>query len=72
MVELLWKTESGILNRCLMLVIVYHGTLHGFQAGQVMGINSLEAKLIHNMEAMSDEILYEIFLSLHEDYDALY
>ena len=55
-----------------MLVIVYHGTLHGFQAGQVMGINSLEAKLIHNMEAMSDEILYEIFLSLHEDYDALY
>ena len=70
-VEVLRKTESGILNRRLTSVIVYHDIPRGFQAGRGTGTASLEAKLLRQLAAMREEALYEIFLDIHKAYNAL-
>ena len=36
-----------------------------------MMTNSLKAKLLQDLTAMRDDFLYEIFLDLHKEYDAL-
>ena len=70
-VDVLWKTVRGILNRCLTAAIQFHGTLHGFRTGRGTGTASLEAKLIHQMTLIREELLYKIFLDIHKAYDAL-
>ena len=52
LLEILWKTVMGILNRRLTLEIQYHGNLDGFCAGIGMGIASLGANLIQNSTDM--------------------
>ena len=60
-----------ILNRRLTASIAYHNSLHGFQAGRGTGTATLEAKLIHQLDALREEVLYVIFLDLHKAYDSL-
>ena len=65
LVEVLWKNVSGILNRRLMMVIVYHDTLYGFYSGRETGNTSLEVRMFQNMVSLREEVLYEIFINIH-------
>ena len=48
-----------------------HDALHGFREGRGTGTATLEAKLLHQLAAMREEVLYVIFLDLTKAYDAL-
>ena len=43
----------------------------GFQAGCGTGTSTLEVNLLHQVAALSEAVLHEIFLDLHKAYDAL-
>ena len=67
----MWKVMAAILNRRFTSSITYHDALHGFREGRVTGTATLEAKLIQQLAAMREEVLYVIFLDLTKAYDAL-
>ena len=71
MVEVTWKAVAEILHHRLMTAITYHDALHGFREGRGTGTATLEAKLLQQLAAMWEEILYVIFLDLTQAYDAL-
>ena len=71
LVEVMWKVAAEILNRQITTSINYHDFLHGFWAGCGTGTATLEAKLLHQLAALREEVLYVIFLDLNEAYDAL-
>ena len=71
LVEVLWKTNIGIINRRLTSAIRYHDTLHGFWAGRGTGTATLEAKLLRQLTAMREVVLHEILLDLQKAYDVL-
>ena len=68
---MLWKVVTVILNCRFTASITIHNILHGFRAGRGMGTASLEAKMLQQLVAMRQEVLYAIFLDLHKVYDAL-
>ena len=70
-VEVLWKTLGVILYLRLGSSITLQDMMHGFRAGRRMGTASLEAKLLQQLTATWEEVLYAIFLVLHKAYDAL-
>ena len=70
-VEVTWKVVAAILNRRLTASITYHNFLHRFRAGRGTGTATLEAKLLQQLAALREEVLYVIFLDLHKAYDAL-
>ena len=61
----------AILNFRLTSSITYHNLLHGFRAGRGTGTTTLGAKLIQQLAALREEVLYVIFLDLHKAHDAL-
>ena len=67
----MWTVVAEILNRWLAASITYHDFLHGFWAGRGTGTATLEAKLLQQLVALREEVLYMIFLDLHRAYDAL-
>ena len=67
----MWKVVAVILNRRLASSITFHDVLHGFRAGRGTGTATLEAKLLQQLAAMREEVLYVIFLDLTKAYDAL-
>ena len=71
LVEVVWKVVAAILNRRFTSSITYHDALHGFRAGRGTGTATLEAKLLQQLAALREEVLYVIFLDLHKSYDAL-
>ena len=71
LVEMMWKVVAVILNRRLTSSITFHDILHGFRAGRGTGTATLEAKLLQQLAAMREEVLYVIFLDLTKAYDAL-
>ena len=54
-----------------MTAIKLHDVLHGFQAGQGKGTAALGANMIQQIMAMREAVLFEVFLDLHNAYDAL-
>ena len=70
-VEVMWKVVAEILHCQLTTVITYHDFLHGFWAGRGTGTATLKAKLIQQLAAMREEVLYVIFLDLTKAYEAL-
>ena len=48
-----------------------HDGLHGFREGRGTGTATLKAKLLQQLAAMREEVLYVIFLALTKAYDAL-
>ena len=62
---------AAILHRRLTTAITYHNALHGFREGSGTGTGTLEAKLLQQLVAMREEVLYVIFLDLTKAYDAL-
>ena len=71
LVEVLWKTATGLLNRRFPSTIRFHDFLHGFRTGRVMGTTDLEAKLLQQLTAMRKAVLRDIFLDLQKAYGAL-
>ena len=69
--EVMWKVVAVILNRRFTSSITFHDILHGFRAGRGTGTSTLEAKLLKQLAAMREEVLYVIFLDLTKAYDAL-
>ena len=70
LVEVMWKVVAVVLNRRLTSSITFHDVLHGFRAGHGTGNATPEAKLIQQLAAMREEVLYVIFLDLTKSYDA--
>ena len=64
------KVVTLILNFRLITSISSHNVLHVFQAGSGTGTASLEAKILHQLMSMKEEVMYEIFLYLHKVYDS--
>ena len=71
LVEVLWKVVTAILNLRLTASITFHDLLHGFREGCGMGTSTLEAKLLQQLAALREEVLYVIFLDLQKAYYAL-
>ena len=71
LVEVMWKVVAVILNFRFTSSITLHDVLHGFRAGRGTGTAPLEAKLLQQLAAMREEVLYVIFLDLTKAYDAL-
>ena len=71
LVDVMWKVVAEILNRLLTASITFHNFLHGVWAGRGTGTTTLEAKLLQQLAALREEVLYVIFLDLHKAYDAL-
>ena len=71
LVEAMWKVVALIINRRFTASITYHNVLHGFRAGRGTGTATLEAKMLQQLAALREEVLYVIFLDLHKAYDAL-
>ena len=67
----MWKVVAAILNRRLAASITFHDFLRGFWAGRGTGTATLEAKLLQQLAALREEVLYVIFLDLQKAYDAL-
>ena len=71
LVEVMWKVVAAILYCRFTASITYHDALLGFRAGHDTGTATLEAKLLQQLAAFREEVLYVIFLDLHKAYDAL-
>ena len=71
LVEVMWKVVELILNLRLTASITFHDFFYRFRAGCSTFTATLEAKLLPQLEALRDEVLYVIFLYLHKAYYAL-
>ena len=71
LMEVMWKVVTEVLNRRLTASITFHDFLHRFWDGRGTGTSTLESKLLHQLAALREEVLYVIFLDLHKAYDAL-
>ena len=71
LMEVMWKVVAAILNCCFTASITYHDFFHGFWVGRGTGTATLKAKLLQQIAALREEVLYVIFLDLHKAYDAL-
>ena len=71
LMEVMCKVVEEILNFRLTSSITYHDLLHRFRAGRGKGNSTLEAKLLHKLAALREEVLYVIFLDLYKAYGAL-
>ena len=71
LVEVLRKESFGVINRQIGTAVQFNDVLHGFRAGQGTSNASLKSKLLYNLMAMREEVLYEVLLDLRKAYDAL-
>ena len=71
MVEVLWKIVIGVLNLCLMAMIHFYDSLHGFGTSIGTETASLEANMLQHIMALREEVLYEILLDIHKSYESL-
>ena len=62
---------AAVFNFRLTASITFHDFLHGFRAGLGKGTATFESKLLQQLAALREEVLYMIFLELHKAYDAL-
>ena len=62
--EVIYKDVTIILKQNLTAAITFHGVLHGFQAGRGMGTATIETKLLQNLTAMREALLFKVFLDL--------
>ena len=69
--EVTWKLMTVILHRRLTTGLQLHDVLHGFRKGRGTRTATLEAKLLQQLAAMREEVLYVTFLDLTKAYDAL-
>ena len=61
----------SICNCQLTAYIAYHNFLHGFWSGRVTGTATIDSKLLYQLVALVEEVVYMIFLELQKAYNAL-
>ena len=61
--EVMWKVVAAIINCRFTASITYNNFLHGFRAGRGTGTATLEAKLLQQLVAFREEVLYVICLN---------
>ena len=71
LMKVMWKVMEDILNFRVTASINYHEFLHRFWIDHGTGTATLEAKLLHQLAALREEVLYMIFLETHKAYDGL-
>ena len=71
LVEVLWKTISGIINLRLSPFIEFHNTLHGFYSGRGTGTATLEEKFLQKLIAIREMVIHAILRNLSKAYDYL-
>ena len=71
LVEVTWKLMTVILHHRLTTGMKFHDVLHGFRKDRGTRTATLEAKLLQQLAAMREEVLYVIFLDMTKAYDAL-
>ena len=71
LVEVLWKSISGIINFRILSSIQFHDAVHGFHAGRGTGTTTLKTKLIQNLIVMRETVLHSILLELRKAYNTL-
>ena len=69
--KVLWKDVTIPLNRRLMSAIKFHDVLHRFWADCGTGTDTLEDKLIQNITATRESVLFKVLLELQKAYDAV-
>ena len=69
--EVLRKMMTVILNHRLGTAIAFHDFLHIFRTGRIMGTSYINTKLLQYLEAVREEIIYEILLDLQTEYNYL-
>ena len=62
---------SSLLNHRLAAAITFHDVLHGFRAGSGIRTATLEAKMLQQLTAMREAVIFEVFLDIQKAYDAL-
>ena len=60
-----------MVNCWIGSVVNFYDILHSFRAGRAMGTASLNVKMLHNMTANREDVLYEVFLDLIKSDDTL-
>ena len=70
-VEVLWKTITGLLNQNFASEIGFHGAINGLQAGSGTGTAYPKAKLLQQIMATREAVLHEISLELQKYYNTL-
>ena len=71
LVEAVWKVVMVIINCPFTASIDFYYILCGFWVGHGTYTTYLKAKLIEQLTAMREEVLYPIILDLHKAYDDL-
>ena len=64
--EVIWKVVAAILHRRLTASITYHEFLNGFRADRGTSTATLKSKLLQQLAALREGVLYVIFLDLHK------
>ena len=71
LLEICWKLITSIMDARFKEKIDFHDALHGFRAGRGTGTAIIEAKLLQQLAAIHQVLLFEIFLDLRKAYDTL-
>ena len=71
-VDILHKALSEVVNWWIGAVVKFHDVLQGLRSGQRTGNAPLEAKLLQQLMAMREEVLYEVLIKIWKFYDDLY
>ena len=72
LINVFWKVVARLLNRQLTVAISFYDMLHRFRAGRGTGTASLKAKLLQQLTAIREAVLFEVFMDIWKAYDALY
>ena len=67
----MYKVVAVVFNLCLTASTTFHDFLHGFWAGRGTDTSTIEAKLLQQLAALREDVLYVIFLDLQKSYDVL-
>ena len=67
----LCKTVTSLLNIPLTAAIMFHNVLNRFCAVRGTGTAALEAKLLQQLIAMREAVLFEVFLDIQKAYETL-
>ena len=71
LVEVVWKVCVAVVNFRLKKSVDLHDTLHSFRAGRGMGTATLEANLEQQLEGITHDPLFQVFLDVRKEYDSL-
>ena len=61
----------GVINCWIGAEVQFNYFLHGLWEGQGTGTASLEAKLLHKLTKIREEVVYKLFIKIWKAYDAL-